>query len=86
MENLKYGDVANYKYNLPSEQMNFLTAATNRSVAQTLFLYQLVDGDFEKLKLLEEQTKNCFVAYCPDNKQQVAEIMQKEPKNKWFKI
>jgi hypothetical protein len=73
--NLEYGKKDTYKHELDKERLNQLTNATNRSNAQTQFLFQLCDGDFEKLKLLEYKLKNscCFV--CPDTKEEVDEIL-----------
>ena len=67
------------EYKLDKEQLDFLTKRTNRSVNQTQFLYQLVDGDFEKLKQLEMQLKNCFCFFCPADKESVEEVMNMKP-------
>ena len=83
---LKYGRTDTYKYNLDKEKLDWLTSRTNRSNGQTQFLFQLVDGDFEKLKLLEMQLKNCFVGYCPGGKKDVERIMNLEPKCDMLKL
>jgi hypothetical protein len=81
---LKYGHRNTYQHALDKERLEWLSKQTNRSNSQTEFLYQLVDGNFEKLKELEEQLKNCFVFGCPDSKEELEEVMSKSSKNKWF--
>lgn len=82
---LKYGYKETYQHQMSKEQLDFLTSKTNRSTGQTLFLYQLVDGDFERLIKLEEQIKNCFIHYCPGDKESVEDIMGLTPRDN-FKI
>lgn len=65
---------------LDDEQLNWLTNRTNRSNGQTQFLYDLVDGDFEKLKQLEMQLANCLVNYCPADMETVDMVMTMKPK------
>ena len=77
---LQYGKSNTYKYELDKERLDWLTDRTNRSKGQTQFLFQLVDCDFEKLKQLEMQLKNCFCFYCPDNKEAVEEVMRMQPR------
>lgn len=77
---LRYGYKETYQYELDNEKLNWLTDRTNRSNAQTLFLFQLVDGDFEKLKQLEMQIKNCFYFSCPADKEAVDEVMKMKPR------
>jgi hypothetical protein len=74
------------KYTLDKERLNWLSDRTNRSNGQTQFLFQLVDGDFEKLKELEVQIKNCFLFYCPGDKECVEEVMKMTPKSDYFKL
>ena len=81
---LQYGRSQTYKYELDKERMNWLTDRTNRSNGQTQFLFQLVDGNFEKLKQLEMQLKNCFVFYCPADKYEVENVMNMQPKSAHF--
>lgn len=64
-----------YKYELDDEKVNLLTNRTNRSKAQTKFLFNLLKGDFKKLQLLEMKMKNCFVFYCPADDEAVNEIL-----------
>lgn len=83
---LKYGDTSNYKYKLEEDELKWLVSQTNRSVAQTQFLYNLVDGDFEKLKQLEEKLKNCFVSYCPGDKETLQKVLNMVSKSDRFKL
>lgn len=66
--------------NLEEEKMRWLTELTGRHPRQTQFLFELVDYDFEKLKLLESQIKNCFVFSCPGDKEEVERVMKFTPK------
>ena len=55
---------------LDEELLEKLTNKTNRSKGQTNFLYDLLDGDLEKLLKLEERVKNNHArlgssCYCP---------------------
>lgn len=76
MENkLKYGDSKTYKYELDKQRLDELTSVTNRSDGQTQFLFQLVDGDFRKLMLLESKIKTNHVGYCPGDKEEVEKIL-----------
>jgi len=72
------------KYELDKERLDWFTSKVNRSKNQEQFLFNLVDGDFEKLKQLEMQLYNCFVFYCPDNVEEVEKIMKLVPKNKYL--
>ena len=60
--------------------------STNRSKAQTNFLFELCDGDFQKLVLLEEKIKNNFLSYCPKNKDEVENILNMEDEAGWFNL
>ena len=51
------------------------TNKTNRSLGQTKFLLQLVNNDWEKLKQLEMQIKNCFYSACPADKDEADGLM-----------
>ncbi len=77
---LKYGNKETYKYDLDKEELELLSNETKRSNSQTLFLFQLVEGDLEKLKQLEAQLKACFVFYCPDTKEEVKAVLKMDPK------
>jgi hypothetical protein len=67
-------------------KVEWLSVKTNRSMRQTMFLYQLVGDDFEKLKALEVQIKNCFVKYCPADAEGVKEVMAMMPKSNYFSL
>jgi len=82
----KYGLTKTYKYELDKERLNWLTDRTNRSNGQTQFLFQLVDGDFEKLKQLEMKIKNCFYSACPADKETADEVMNMQQKSEWFSL
>jgi len=62
-------------YTLEEDKLNWLTDRTNRSKGQTQFLFNLVAGDFEKLKQLEIRIMNCFYFSCPNDKEEVEKIM-----------
>jgi hypothetical protein len=81
---LKYGQKRTYQYKLDKDKLDWLTSKTNRSKEQTQFLFQLVEGDFEKLKQLEMKIKNCFYSVCPTDKETVGEIMNMQQTNEWF--
>lgn len=83
-EELKYGKPSTYLYELDKDKLDFVSNKFNRSKSQVQFLYQLVDGDFEKLLQLEVQMKNLFVSYCPGDKEEVEKILKKEVTNPWF--
>jgi hypothetical protein len=83
---LKYGQTKTYKYELDKERLEWLTDRTNRSTGQTQFLYQLVDGNFEKLKQLEVQIKNCFYSACPADKRTVDKVMSMQQKSDYFSL
>ncbi len=62
------------------------TDVTNRSKAQTNFLFDLCDGDFQKLVMLEEKIKNNFLSYCPGDKEEVEKILAIEDESGWFNL
>jgi len=53
------------EYKLSDELLEYLTTNYNRSKNQLQFLYNLLDGDFDKLLLLEEKIKEKHINYCP---------------------
>ncbi|MCA9749592.1 MAG: hypothetical protein KDH96_03590 [Candidatus Riesia sp.] len=63
-----------------------LSSATNRSLRQTQFLFELVERNLTTLIQLEEQIGNCFIAYCPDNKDQIDKILSLTPRSNHFQI
>jgi hypothetical protein len=58
-----------YKYTLDKKVLDELTSLSNRSNNQTLFLFQLVDGDINKLKQLELNIRVAMLSYCPNDKE-----------------
>jgi uncharacterized protein YlaN (UPF0358 family) len=85
-EELKYGKPSTYLHEMDKEQVDFVSTKFNRSKTQVQFLFQLVDGDFDKLLQLEVQMKNLFVSYCPSDKEEVRKIMEKKPTSTWFSL
>jgi hypothetical protein len=53
-----------------------LSNTTNRSLAQTRFLFDLLSGDIIKLIKLEENIKNLFISYCPGDKKTCNKILK----------
>jgi len=68
------------------ELLDRFTSATNRSKAQTNFLFDLCDGDFQKLVRLEEKIKNNFISYCPGDVENVEEILAMNDETNWFNL
>ena len=83
---VKYGDVSSYSFRLEKEKLDFIVERTNRHPMQVQFLFQLVRGDYEKLKELEEKLKNNFIPYCPSTFSEVERILYQREKSKWFKL
>jgi hypothetical protein len=83
---VKYGQSSTYPFELDKEKLEWLSDKVNRSRGQTLFLFQMVGGDFEKLKALEVQIKNCFVSYCPADVEEVEKVMALVSKSNWFTL
>lgn len=60
---------------------------TNRSLAQTIFLFELCDHSLFKLAKLEENIKNLCLFYCPGDKEEVEKILAMEiNKPLWFTL
>jgi hypothetical protein len=72
---LKYGFKKTYLYELDKERLKEIVSFTNRGEGQTQFLFQLVDGNFDELKRLEEIIKTKHIGYCPGDKQEVNTIL-----------
>jgi len=66
--------------------LNAFTKRTNRSNGQTIELFRLCDNDFEKLKQLEMQIRNCFIFYSPADKEEIEKIMNMKPISDYFKL
>ena len=71
---------------LDDERLDWITSKTNRSKAQTQFLYQLVDNDFELLKKLETKIMNNFYSACPGDKDEVEKVLNLKDKSNHFKL
>jgi len=74
------------KHILDEQRLEWLAFEVNRSNGQVSFLYNLVDGDWDKLLALEYKLKNNFLSYCPGDKESVAEVMSMELKSDWFQF
>jgi len=84
--NIIYGNTSTYQYEMDQIELEELIKKTNRSRGQTLFLYQLVDGNYKKLKELETKIKNTLYICCPGDKNDVDEILAKKCENSWFNL
>lgn len=71
---------------MDNDLLERFTDVTNRSKGQTLFLYDLCDGDFQKLVRLEEKLKNNFLGYCPNDKETVEKILTMNDKSDWYNL
>lgn len=74
-QELLYGKPETYSYVMDDNSLETLSDIFNRKKHQTLFMFQLVDGDINKLWLLEMGIKKRCYAACPDTKEEVAKIM-----------
>lgn len=79
---IHYGKTITYPFTIDKECLDELCLKFNRGSGQTLFLFQLVGGDYEKLVLLEEHIKIYSIGYCPDNTEEVEEILLMNSVNK----
>jgi hypothetical protein len=66
--------------------LNRLRLSVNRSEAQSLFLLELLDGDFVKLLELEEKIKNNFIGYCPADRETCDSILSMDNGTGWYRI
>jgi hypothetical protein len=74
-------------FNLDKDLLEKLTNRTNRSRRQTMFLFELLEGDFNKLLILEEKLKNNHLSFCPDSIDEVNGILNSVNKfEKWFSL
>lgn len=71
---------------MDNDLLDHFTDVTNRSKGQTNFLYDLCDGDFQKLVRLEEKIRNNFLSYCPDDKEEVEKILAMDNESDWFNL
>ena len=79
-------EIIEIEYKLDKERLDYIVSKTNRSNNQTQFLYNLLDGDFQKLKELEIKIKNNFIHYCPGDMESVEMILGLENKSNYFEI
>lgn len=71
---------------LNNEDLEWITNLTNRSKAQTQYLFELVEYDFEKLKQLEMKIHNCFIFYCPADSNEIQFILNLADKTNTLKL
>jgi hypothetical protein len=71
---------------MDNDLLDRFTDVTNRSKGQTNFLYDLCDGDFQKLVTLEEKIRNNFLSYCPGDKEEVEKILAMDNESDWFNL
>ena len=71
---------------MESDLLDEFTNATNRSKGQTNFLFDLCDGNFQKLVKLEEKIRNNFLSYCPADKEEVEKILSMDDGSQWFNL
>lgn len=57
------------------EKLRQFSYISNRRYEQTLFLYQLLECDFDMLMELQSKIKKHFIFYCPSNKREIAKIL-----------
>lgn len=60
---------------LGKQMVEVLTNRTNRSKGQTMFLLELLNGNYNKLLELEERLRNNFCYYCPADMQEVEKVL-----------
>ena len=58
---LRYGQTTTYQHTLDEDSLSWLCNQTNRSKTQTLYLFQLVDGDF-KVQIDEAGFEGTYIA------------------------
>jgi hypothetical protein len=63
-----------------------LSDITNRSMAQTRFLYDLLGKDLEKLLLLEEKSKSNTLSYCPGDLESAEKILKMNHDPAYFNL
>lgn len=58
------------------DTLDNLSTLTNRSKAQTIFLFDLCNKNLERLILLEATIKKKHIAYCPSTEQEIKIILE----------
>lgn len=72
--NVKYSNRNTYFYSIDKFRLDSIVKTTNRSTTQTEFLFQLVDGDIDRLLLVELFFKNNHINGCPSSKKELKSI------------
>lgn len=67
------------------EWVKQFTSLTFRSEGQTQFLLYLCGFSKRKLINLEIALKDNLISYCPDDLEEVNQILKLKPKKHWFK-
>jgi len=60
------------------ELLKAFTKFTNRHERQELFLFDLLNKNFDKLVKLEEKIHRNFISYCPGDKKECERILNME--------
>lgn len=76
-QKLVYGKTNTYKYEIDEEKLKSLVKVTNRRKTQTNFLFQVVNGDFEKLVKFEKAVKVLSISYCPGDEKTLNSVLMK---------
>jgi len=63
-----------------AELLGLFTDLTNRKPHQEVFLFDLLNGDFDKLVELEEKLHRNFLFYCPGDLEECEKVLAMECK------
>lgn len=75
MKKYKKLNLKNKNLHENKELLNLFTNLTNRHSNQTLFLFDLLGGDFIKLVKLEEKISKNFLSYCPGDREDCEKVL-----------
>lgn len=70
-----YSKIKTYLFKMDKELQKQMSKKYNRSTTQVLWLYNLCDGDIEKYEKIEQKIKEKHIMFCPDDKDDVEEIL-----------
>ena len=71
MNQIQYGKLETYEYTIEKVELEKIAVKYNRSTHQLLFLFQIVEGDIERLEILLISMKKHSICYCPSTKADV---------------
>lgn len=74
-----------YQYTLNPLLLDDISTRTNRSIGQTNFLFNLLNGDLKKYLELESKIKDNFISYCPSTTEEIEYVLSLPMKNRWYK-